>query len=37
MPKVIKSQAIVDLLAQFSGEEEFSLDDEISEEVVAEK
>ena len=28
MPKVVKSQAIVDLLAQFPGEEEFPLDDE---------
>ena len=27
-PKVVKSQAIVDLLAQFPGEEEFPLDDE---------
>ena len=28
-PKAIKSQAIADLLAQFTGEEEFSLDDEV--------
>ena len=27
-PKAVKSQAIADLLAQFPGEEEFSLDDE---------
>ena len=27
-PKTVKSQAIADLLAQFPGEEEFSLDDE---------
>ena len=29
MPKVVKSQAIADLLAQFPREEEFSLDDEV--------
>ena len=29
-PKAVKSQAIVDLLARFPGEEEFLLDDEIS-------
>ena len=28
-PKAVKSQAIADLLAQFPGEEEFSLDDEV--------
>ena len=28
-PKVVKSQAIADLLAQFLGEEEFRLDDEV--------
>ena len=28
-PKVVKSQAIADLLAQFPGEYEFSLDDEV--------
>ena len=28
-PKVVKSQAIADLLAQFPREEEFSLDDEV--------
>ena len=33
MPKAVKSQAIADLLAQFPGEEEFLLDDEVSEEV----
>ena len=32
-PKAIKSQAIADLLAQFLGEEEFLLDDEIPREV----
>ena len=31
---VVKSQAIADLLAQFPGEEEFSLNDEILGEVV---
>ena len=31
--RVVKSQAIVDLLAQFSGEEEFPLNDEVPEEV----
>ena len=33
MPKVVKSQAITDLLAQFPGEEEFPLDDEVPGEV----
>ena len=33
MPKAVKSQAIADLLAQFPGEEEFLLDDEVSGEV----
>ena len=28
-PKAVKSQAIADLLAQFPGEEEFPLDDEV--------
>jgi len=32
-PKVVKSQAIADLLAQFLGEEEFLLDDEVPGEV----
>ena len=32
-PKVVKGQAIADLLAQFPGEEEFPLDDEASGEV----
>ena len=32
-PRAVKSQAIADLLAQFPGEEEFPLDDEISGEV----
>jgi len=32
-PKVVRSQAIADLLAQFPGEEEFSLDDEVPGEV----
>jgi len=32
-PKAVKSQAIVDLLAQFPGEEEFPLDDEVLGEV----
>ena len=32
-PKVLKSQVITDLLAQFQGEEEFPLDDEVLEEV----
>ena len=37
-PKVVKSQAITDLLAQFPGEEEFSLDDEdLGEVAMAEK
>ena len=33
MLKTVKSQTIADLLAQFSGEEEFLLDDEVSGEV----
>ena len=33
IPRAVKSQAIADLLAQFPGEEEFSLDDEVSREV----
>jgi len=38
MPKVVKSQAIVDLLAQFPREEEFPLDDKVPREVaMAEK
>ena len=32
-PKVVKSQAIADLLAQFLGEEEFLLEDEVPREV----
>ena len=37
-PKVVKSQAIVGLLVQFPGEEEFSLDGEVPREVeMAEK
>ena len=32
-PRAVKSQAITDLLAQFLGDEEFSLDDEIPREV----
>ena len=32
-PKAVKSQAIADLLAQFPGEEEFPLDDEVLGEV----
>ena len=37
-PKVVKSQAIADLLAQFPREEEFSLDDEVPREMaMAEK
>ena len=32
-PKAVKSQAIADLLAQFPGEEEFLLDDEVPGEV----
>ena len=32
-PKVVKSQAIANLLAQFLGEEEFSLEDEVPREV----
>ena len=32
-PRTVKSQAIVDLLAQFPGEKEFPLDDEIPGEV----
>ena len=37
MPKAVKSQAITDLLAQFPGEEEFSLDDEVPGEVAIAK
>lgn len=33
MPKAVKCQAIADLLAQFLGEEEFLLDDEVPREV----
>ena len=33
MPKAVKSQNIVDLLAQFPGEEEFPLDGEVLGEV----
>ena len=33
MPKAVKSQAITDLLAQFPGEEDFLLDDEVTREV----
>ena len=33
MTKVVKSQAIADLLAQFPGEEEFFLDNEVLGEV----
>ena len=33
MPKAVKSKAIADLLAQFPGEEEFPLDDEVPGEV----
>ena len=36
-PRAIKSQAIADLLAPFLGEEEFSLDDEVSGEVAMAK
>ena len=32
-PKAVKSQAITDLLAQFPGEEDFLLDDEVTREV----
>ena len=32
-PRAVKSQAITNLLAQFSGEEEFPLDDEVPREV----
>ena len=32
-PKAVKSQAIANLLAQFPGEEEFPLDDEVPGEV----
>ena len=32
-PRAVKSQAIADLLAQFLGEEGFSLDDEVPREV----
>ena len=34
-PKAVKSQAITDLLAQFPGEKEFPLDDEVPREVAA--
>ena len=34
-PKAVKSQAMADLLAQFLGEEEFPLDDEVPGEVTA--
>ena len=37
MPKVVKSQVIADLLAQFPGEEEFLLDHEIPREVAMAK
>ena len=33
MPKAVKTQAIVDLLAQFPGKEEFLLNDEVPREV----
>ena len=33
-PRAVKSQAIADLLAQFPGEEEFPLNDEVPREVV---
>ena len=33
-PRAVKSQAIANLLAQFLGEEEFLLDDEVPGEVV---
>ena len=36
-PRTVKSQAITDLLAQFLGEEEFSLDDEVPGEVAMAK
>ena len=36
-PKVVKSQAIIDLLAQFLGEEEFPLDDKVQGEVATTK
>ena len=36
-PKAVKSQAIANLLAQFLGEEEFPLDDEVPGEVDAAK
>ena len=36
-PKVVKSQAIANLLAQFLGEEEFSLEDEVPREVAMAK
>ena len=34
-PKAVKTQAITDLLAQFLGEEEFLLDDEVLGEVAS--
>ena len=33
-PKAVKGQAIADLLAQFLGEEEFTLDDEVPGDVI---
>ena len=36
-PKAVKSQAIADLLAQFLGEEEFPLNDEVPGEVLQQK
>ena len=33
MPKIVKSQTIADLLAQFPGKKEFPLDDEVPGEV----
>ena len=36
-PKAVKSQAIIDLLAQFLGEEEFPLDDKVQGEVATTK
>ena len=36
-PKAVKSQAIADLLAQFLGEDEFPLDDEVPGEVATAK
>ena len=32
-PRAVKSRVIIDLLAQFSGEEEFPLDDEVPGEI----